>query len=1014
MSSTASALHQLKAMIRDLACWRIRAWVPTGDWFEGNRRVPPSSAWAHSCRLHVLTHESLGLPAAWPVAECRLQFGTDGYGFAELSDDRGGMVRQYVNEHHTEVRLASRVGRARVVLSPVRDSDSGYLTLGEPWRPRLIWIDPAVDELSRIIAQICDAATAMGQRPAGLILTTLAEEVLAMVEWPSATADYVPRIAPSEHLGGIWSPLSMPEHPAPLTASQRASLEAAAGRAREALKQLAADSAPQAAKIAVCAAAHIDLAWLWPAAVSEPGIVGHFSTAVGQLDRFPGYLVGQSAARMYQTVEQQDPETFERVKELVQRERWEILGGMWVEPDVNLPSGESIVRQMLYGQSYFQRHFGRRCRVCWLPDSFGFPGTLPQLLAGAGIDFFFTTKLRNADTNQFPFELFRWQALDGTQVLASMGHGPLGYRGDVKPSTLLATWRGYRQKNVFPKVLLPLGHSSGIGPTDDEVQEALDVPGIPGIPQACFSSVERFFTEADRATQHGNLPVWPGELYLEAHRGTFTSQGRTKFWQRRAEWSLVTAEVAEAMVAIQGGPWPTEMTALWLGLLEEQSHDVVTGTSIAEVHQQAEQALAEVCRQARGRTADAVRLLAGELTGDSAGEGVLLFNPTLSERPARTVLPLGQGPGQRTADGLVITLPGMVPPLGARWVSGLRQPASGVRVSETTLENELIGVSLDDEGNLAGVWDKRSRRELLSGPGNILVAYLDRPHYWDAWELAPNYARFPLGKFSCRSVSVVEEGPHRAAVRVVREFRDSKIIQEIRLWSGSARIDFVTHLEWHERRVLVRAYFPVTASAPYATFECPYGTVRRSTTCNTSWNRARFEVPAHRFVDLGSDTWGIALLNDARYGHRVSGSTMSISLLRSPVFPDPKADEGVQSFTYSLFPRNMGWLAGGVMAEAEDLNVGLPAVRCAASDGEWQPITCRGMPLALGALKCEDGGNGIVMRVYNPAGEAGAASLSLPQPWNFAAELNLLEDRLGTPQFGFRPHQIRTWLIGQR
>jgi alpha-mannosidase len=999
--SLAIRLRQVRVLSRDLACWRVRSQVDTGPWSsDGGRPVRPGEPWATERRLYTVVCPEIAVPDGWPVDGCRLDLGGTGHGLVELRVDGRDPVVRPVNEHERATPLPARRCAARAVLAPVRDSDTGYVTVGSPWTARLYWLDSAVDECCRLLDTVCAAAEALDGHALAARLTALAERAVAAISWPSATRDVTSRVAATEYLDRVWSPVAVDGQPAPLTDAQRATVAAATGALRAALAELSARY-PSTADIALCATAHVDMAWLWPGAVSEPAVVGHFAGALDQLDRCPEYQFGQSGATLYRTLERQAPELFDRLRKQVAAGRWEPLGGMWLEPDVNLPSGESIVRQLLHGQSYFEDRFGRRSTVCWLPDTFGFPDTLPQLLAGAGLDYFFTTKMRFADTNEFPYDLFRWEGCDGTRVLVAMGNGPCGYRGRPDPATLHGTWRQYRHKHTHREVLLPVGHSSGIGPTDDDVRQAVDTQGVPGLPRPRFSSAERFFRDADDRTRHLPLPVWTGELYLEAHRGTYTSQGRTKVAHRRAEWGLVRAEAVAAMAALRTGGGAADLTDLWQRTLDQQGHDIVTGASVAEVHELAERTLAEVAAEADRVCADAVAALATGLTGAATGPGILVANPTLSVRPVRATLPGGR----------VIAVDATVPPLSARWFPAAGVSAPGVSVDGAGLENDLVRVTIGDDGTLAGVWDKRLGRELLAGPGNRLVAYLDRPHFWDAWELSGGYPTYPLEPVSPVGVEVAETGPHRAAIRVRHRFRDSEVVQEIRLWANSARIDIATEIDWHERRVLLRAYFPTAVTAPFATCETGYGVVRRPTTVTSSWDAAKFEVPAHRFVDLSVVDGGVALLNNGRYGHRITGGELSLSLLRSPVFPDPRADEGRHRFTYALFPHAGDWYSGGVLAEAEDLNAPLPATACPAGHGAWAAVSHHGHPLALGALKRAERGDGLVLRAYEPTGRAGSVRLSAAAGWRFAADLNLLEDRLGPARFDVGPHQVRTWSI---
>ena len=358
----------------------------------------------------------------------------------------------------------------------------------------------------------------------------------------------------------------------------------------------------------------------------------------------------------------------------------------------------------------------------------------------------------------------------------------------------------------------------------------------------------------------------------------------------------------------------------------------------------------------------------------------------------------------------------MIEGLEARLVTEFAAPA-GPTASRRHLENALVRVELDDTGGLASVWDKAAGREALAGRGNQLWAYVDKPRLYDAWELDESYAGDGRELSEPESVELVERGPHRAAVRVRRRFRSSTIVQDIRLWANSPRVEFRTTMDWHDRHWLVKARFPLAVRADRAAFETAFGVVYRPTHRNTSWDAAKFEVPGHRFADLSEPGYGVALLNDGRYGYHAAGSELGISLLRSPVYPDPLADEGVHQFTYALLPHPGGWHEGGVLAEAEDLNRPLlttvtgAAATGAAGPASLRPLQVTGLPLGLGALKAAEDGDGFVLRCYEPHGARGAAAVAVPPGWELAGELDVLERPAGTPELSFTPFQVRTWSL---
>jgi alpha-mannosidase len=390
-----------------------------------------------------------------------------------------------------------------------------------------------------------------------------------------------------------------------------------------------------------------------------------------------------------------------------------------------------------------------------------------------------------------------------------------------------------------------------------------------------------------------------------------------------------------------------------------------------------------------------------ELRLGGEGDGVLVVNPDLSARPVRVEL----------ADGTALTAPGTVAGLEAVVVAPTEPPAPATADGHV-LENALVRVEIGDDGSLARVYDKRVQREVLAGRGNQLWAYVDKPRAWDAWDLEANYPDDGEELPPAGSIHVLEQGPHRAAVRVERSFRDSRVVQDVRLWAGSARVELFTRLDWHDRRWLLKARFPLAVRSRRATFETAFGVVERPTHRNTSWDAARFEVPGHRFADLSEPGYGAALLNDGRYGHHALGGELGLSLLRSPVWPDPLADEGEQELTYALYPHAGGWLEGGVLAEAEDLNRPLLARRTSAAAGaSLRPLRVGGLPLGLGALKPLEDGGGLALRVYEPQGGRGSLTLELPAGWEADAELDLLERPAGPPRLAVEPFGVRTWRL---
>ncbi len=403
--------------------------------------------------------------------------------------------------------------------------------------------------------------------------------------------------------------------------------------------------------------------------------------------------------------------------------------------------------------------------------------------------------------------------------------------------------------------------------------------------------------------------------------------------------------------------------------------------------------------------------LCDRLVSAGGAPATFVVNPDISARALRLQTRFDLPNGQSVAGGSVLCAERTVVGLGATLVFGAA-PVGGLTVSEGHLENSHLRIEFAEDGTLSRLFDKRVNREVLAGRGNQLWAYIDKPRNWDAWDIEEDYEANGAEIVELASRAVVERGPHRAALRLTRRFRDSTITQDIRLWANSPRVEFKTEIDWHDRRILLKARFPLLVRSDHATFECAFGIVRRPTHRNTAWEHARFEVAAHRFVDLAEPGYGVALLNDGKYGHHAVGNELAISLLRSPVYPDPYSDDGAHRFTYALYPHSGDWLSAGVLAEAEDLNRPL-LCRSVTSrrESSWQAIAVEEMTLGLGGFKTAEDGDELLLRVYEPAGARGRVAARPAAGWRFTGELNVLEERTGDADMNFSPFQIHTWML---
>jgi alpha-mannosidase len=578
----------------------------------------------------------------------------------------------------------------------------------------------------------------------------------------------------------------------------------------------------------------------------------------------------------------------------------------------------------------------------------------------------------------------------------------------VQPSNYLATWRNFRGKTQHDVTLLAVGYGDGGGGvTPDMVEREVQLRDFPALPRARWSRVHDFYEAAQATAEAEKLPVWQGEIYLELHRATLTTQSGVKRKHRQAERALITAETVAGLAHLIGGPAPKSLEEQWRVVLKNEFHDILPGSSIREVYEDAERELDDVIVAGRKAGAEGLAAIVERLQPGPVANALVVVNPSLSERALRVAL----------ADGTRLASADTVPPLSiAVFDRAALKPLAGLSVSRTGIENDWLKATIGADGTLSSLVYKPTGREALAGRGNQLWAYpVDKPRNWDAWDVEEDYAERGEEVTDIESIEVVERGPHRAAVRVVKTYRHSRVTQTYALDANGLRLDIETEIDLHDRRIFLRSLTPVDVRASEATFECAFGVVRRPTHTNTSWDQAKFEVPGHRFADLSEPGFGLALLNNAKYGHSARGNVLGLSLVRAPVYPDPLADEGVQRFTYALMPHQGDWYEGRVRIEAEDLNQPLLATEASGlAATTLTPLVPGGIDAALSALKPAEDGEGLVLRVYEPAGRRGDFSLELPGGWKLSGPLTLLEEPMARgPGAELRPFEIRSWRLGR-
>jgi alpha-mannosidase len=749
---------------------------------------------------------------------------------------------------------------------------------------------------------------------------------------------------------------------------------AAAGR-RVLAPVLAAPAEASAHRVVAVGHAHIDSAWLWPVRETVRKCARTFANVLALMDEDPDLVFACSSAQQYAWVRDHYPELFERIRERVAEGRFVPVGGMWVESDTNMPGGEAMARQFVAGKRFFIEELGVEPLDVWLPDSFGYSAALPQIAAAAGSRYFLTQKTSWNETNRMPHHTFLWEGIDGTQLFT---HFPPvdTYNSELSGAELALAERQFAEKGRASLSLVPFGWGDGGGgPTREMLAAAARTADLEGSPRVRLGSPAEFFTEAE--AEYPSPPVWSGELYLEFHRGTYTSQARTKRGNRRSEHLLREAELWASAAHVQrGAPYPYEvLERVWHTVLLQQFHDILPGSSIAWVHRDAERNHAEVAATLEGVIGDALGALAGE------GEAPLAFNAS--------PFAAGEVPAMGGAARHVPTGVSAEPGEGGGFV----------------LDNGLVRVVVDADGLLASVRDLRADREVLApgAAGGLLQLHRDVPTRWDAWDIDAHYRRHVVDLREAESLELVEDSPERVAVRVHRRTGSSRIEQTFSLAAGSGAVEVALRIDWHERQHLLKLAFPLDVHAERAASEVQFGHVHRATHTNTSWDAARFETCAHRWVHVGEAGYGVAVANDSTYGHDIGRSTRAdggttttvrLSLLRAPLFPDPDADQGEHVLRACL-------VAGAGIAGAvrEGYRMNLPVREVTGAAAPEPLVALEGDGVVVEAVKlAEDRSGDVVVRLYEALGGRARARVRTAFAVAAVTETDLLERPVQTPR----------------
>ncbi len=782
---------------------------------------------------------------------------------------------------------------------------------------------------------------------------------------------------------------------------------------------------------------HIDVAWLWQLKDTVRKCGHTFSSMLRLMEKYPDFIFTCSQMRLLDYTKRFYPELFEQIKKRAAEGRWENVGSMWVESDCNVTSGESLVRQLLYGAMFEKENFGTHSTVAWLPDTFSFQPNIPQILRRAGMNGFYTYKIHWGRKTTFPYNVFRWTGIDGSEIVSAATLERNCYNGNPFPDDLRFAKEHNPQEGKFDDLIFPYGWGDGGGgPTGDMIENARRLADFPGLPKTRLTRADKYFEELNG--HYDGLPEYFGELYVENHRGTMTSQGKAKRDNRVAETGCQSDEKLAALAELLGNkPDWSIMNDCWKRVLTMQFHDILPGSSIKEVYTEDSAENYAAIDKAR---ADFIAS-----TGLESGNEMILAVNTLSwernalceysaghELPENTVVTDSDGniiPTAVLGDKKTLLFRAGLPALGARAFRVSEAAAHTERNAEIrevddglSVETTLTRAVIDRLGRLVSLYDKRAGRQALRGIGNNIRLFIDGPQFEDAWNLYPEYADREVNCDWKTSLSVIENNALRTIIRVEKSIDGCEITQDIVFGADSAMTEFRTKVNWSLRHRILRVYFPMNVMAQNAAYETGFGTFFRPTAPSCEEDVQKFEVCAHKFADLSDSAHGAALINDCKYGHSCRRNILGLSLLRGTTYPDPDADIGTHEINYAIYPHDGGYADGGVPRRAHEFNQPVRIFGCDRQTAEkadgLQLLTCDSGDIIIDTVKRSEDRKSIIVRAYEANGASGKARVSLGGLKGEIHECNLLEEHIGKPlrvdggfEFDYSPFEIRTFSI---
>lgn len=752
---------------------------------------------------------------------------------------------------------------------------------------------------------------------------------------------------------------------------------------------------------------HIDIEWLWARAQTREKIQRSFTNALALMKKYPEYKFMLSQPELYRYLKEEAPEKYEELKQLVKEGRWEPEGAMYVEADCNLISGESLVRQIYQGKRFFKDEFGVDNKILFLPDVFGYSAAIPQILKKSGIRHFVTSKISWNETNTMPVDCFMWEGLDGTEIFTNFitaqnykGIDPdryTTYVGHLTPSEVKGTWNKFIEKQYSHRALTTYGFGDGGGgPTKEMLENQRRMAkGIPGMPvtklPTLIEHLDKKREEFDESCKKlKRTPKWVGELYLELHRGTYTSMAKNKRGNRKSEQALGKAEGLSYIGLMLGSEYDAKgLYNNWNRVLHNQFHDIIPGSSIKDVYDGTDVDYKEIAEYTDGVINEKIGVIAKNITTDG---GLLVYNPSGFERS-----------GIATVGGKTVELTEAIPAFGWKVVNKFNDECR-VAVNGLTAENKFYKMTLDNAGRIAELFDKSANRQVLkSGEyGNEFQAFEDFPRLYDNWEITDYYKQKKWVLDDEAQITPVTDGS-RAGFRVVKKYLDSEIIQNIWLYSDTDRIDFDTDIDWHERNQVLKVAFPVDVHANTATYETQFGHIERPTHGNTSWDQAKFEVCAHKWVTVAENGYGVGLLNDCKYGFNTEGSTMKLTVLKCSQYPNEEADQGAHKLTYSIMAYEGDFREAGVINEAYALNQPFTVAQVCANKGaladEFSLVSCDRANVIVETVKKAEDDDGMIVRMYDAFNRRANATVTVAEGFKKAYLCDLMENQIEELEF---------------